>query len=152
MKLFKNIQNRARRGNIRGFTLAEMVITVGVFLFIFTGVMVAVQVFGLRIYTLAATKLSATAGGREALNQIRDQIREGRTVNVGSCSSAVNSSFHLITNASQQGNALFDAPPRHYKMRIADETGEKIAYVDIPLTFVSDIPDVPQVGGKERKK
>ena len=53
---------------------------------------------------------------------------------------------------SQQGNALFDAPPRHYKMRIADETGEKIAYVDIPLTFVSDIPDVPQVGGKERKK
>jgi hypothetical protein len=53
---------------------------------------------------------------------------------------------------SQQGNALFDAPPRHYKMRIADETGEKIAYVDIPLTFVSDIPDVPQVGGKEQKK
>ncbi len=110
MKLFKNIQNRARRGNIRGFTLAEMVITVGVFLFIFTGVMVAVQVFGLRIYTLAATKLSATAGGREALNQIRDQIREGRTVNVGSCSSAVSSSFHLITNAAQQGNALIIYP------------------------------------------
>ena len=110
MKLFKNIQNRARRRNVRGFTLAEMVITVGVFLFIFTGVMVAVQVFGLRIYTLAATKLSATAGGREALNQIRDQIREGRTVNVGSCSSAVSSSFHLITNAAQQGNALIIYP------------------------------------------
>ena len=39
MKLFKNIQNRARRRNVRGFTLVEMVITVGVFLFIFTGVM-----------------------------------------------------------------------------------------------------------------
>ena len=38
MKPFKNIQNRPRWRNVRGFTLAEMVITVGVFLFIFTGV------------------------------------------------------------------------------------------------------------------
>ena len=111
MKLFKNIQNRARRRNVRGFTLAEMVITVGVFLFIFTGVMVAVQIFGLRIYTLAATKLVATAGGRQALNQIRDQIREGKLVYVGNCSAPSYSSFALIgaTN-SQQGNALIIYP------------------------------------------
>ena len=111
MKLFKNIQNRARRRNVRGFTLAEMVITVGVFLFIFTGVMVAVQIFGLRIYTLAATKLVATAGGRKALNQIRDQIREGKMVYVGNCSSPSYSSFALIgTTNSQQGNALIIYP------------------------------------------
>jgi hypothetical protein len=110
MKLFKNIQNRARRRNVRGFTLAEMVITVGVFLFIFTGVLVAVQLFGLRIYTLAATKLVATTGGREALNQIRDQIRGGKMVYVGNCSNAVSSSFNLITNAPQQGNALIIYP------------------------------------------
>lgn len=53
---------------------------------------------------------------------------------------------------SHQGNALFDAPPRHYKMRIADETGDKVAYVDIPLTFVSETPDASEVGGKEKKK
>jgi hypothetical protein len=110
MKLFKNIQNRARRSNVRGFTLAEMVITVGVFLFIFTGVMVGVQIFGLRIYTLAATKLVATAGGRKALNQIRDQIRGGKMVYVGTCSSAISSSFQFITNAPQQGNALIIYP------------------------------------------
>jgi hypothetical protein len=111
MKLFKNIQNRARRRNVRGFTLAEMVITVGVFLFIFTGVMVAVQIFGLRIYTLAATKLVATAGGRQAMNQIRDQIRGGKMVYVGNCSSPINSSFSLIgTTNSQQGNALIIYP------------------------------------------
>jgi hypothetical protein len=52
---------------------------------------------------------------------------------------------------SAQGNALFDAPPRHYKMKISDETGEKIAYIDIPLTFVSETPDVPEVGGKDKK-
>ena len=52
---------------------------------------------------------------------------------------------------SAQGNALFDAPPRHYKMKLSDETGEKIAYVDIPLTFVSETPDVPEVGAKDKQ-
>jgi hypothetical protein len=65
----------------------------------------------LRIYTLAATKLVATAGGRQALNQIRDQIREGKMVYVGNCSSPINSSFALIgTTNSQQGNALIIYP------------------------------------------
>ncbi|MEO8371434.1 MAG: DUF4352 domain-containing protein [Candidatus Solibacter sp.] len=50
------------------------------------------------------------------------------------------------------GNALFDAPPRHYKMKIQDETGEKTAYVDIPLTFASETPDVPDMGNRDKKK
>jgi hypothetical protein len=53
---------------------------------------------------------------------------------------------------SAQGNALFDAPPRHYKMKIMDETGDRIAYVDIPLNFVSETPDVPEMGSKDQKK
>ena len=52
---------------------------------------------------------------------------------------------------SAQGNALFDAPPRHYKMKVTDESGEKIAYVDIPLSFVSESPEVPPVPGKDKK-
>ena len=36
---------------------------------------------------------------------------------------------------SAQGNALFDAPPRHYKMKIADETGEKIGLRRYPADF-----------------
>ena len=47
---------------------------------------------------------------------------------------------------------LFDAPPRHYKLKISDETGEKIAYIDIPLTFVSETPDVPDSGRHQDKK
>jgi prepilin-type N-terminal cleavage/methylation domain-containing protein len=111
MKLFKNMRSRPHGKSARGFTLAEMMITVVVFLFIFTGVWIGVQIFGLRIYTLAATKLVATAGGRQALNQIRDQIREGKMVYVGTCSSANNSSFQFITNTQpQQGNALIIYP------------------------------------------
>jgi hypothetical protein len=52
---------------------------------------------------------------------------------------------------SAQGNALFDAPPRHYKMKLTDETGEKTAYVDIPLSFAAENPEVPQPAGKQKK-
>src|SRR3981081_2658347 len=45
---------------------------------------------------------------------------------------------------SAQGHALFDAPPRHYKLKISDEDNERTAYVDIPLSFTSESPDVPQ--------
>jgi hypothetical protein len=110
MKLFKTIQNRVRRRSVRGVTLPEMMVTVAVFLYIFVGTWMAVQLFGVRIYTTAATKLVATAGGREALNEIRDQIRESKTVYVGLCSNAVYASFRLITNAPQQGNALLIYP------------------------------------------
>jgi Domain of unknown function (DUF4352) len=47
---------------------------------------------------------------------------------------------------SAQGNAVFDAPPRHYKIRLLDEESDKSAYVDIPLSFTSESPEVPQVG------
>jgi len=110
MKLFKSIRNRPLRRKVFGFTLAEMVITVGVFLFIFTGVWISIQIFGLRISTLAATKLVATAGGRQAMNQIRDQLRGCKTVYVGKCTTTSGSSFQYITNAPQQGNALIIYP------------------------------------------
>jgi len=105
MKLFKNIPNRAHWRNVCGFTVVEMVTVAAIFAFL-VGAMVCLQIFALRIYTLAATKLTATAGGREALNQIRDQIREGKMVCVGNCSNLSSASFHVITNAPQQGNAL----------------------------------------------
>jgi hypothetical protein len=53
---------------------------------------------------------------------------------------------------SVQGNAIFDAPPQHYKMKIADETGEIAAYIDIPLSFVAETPEIPNVGAKDPKK
>ena len=43
---------------------------------------------------------------------------------------------------SAQGNALFDAPPRHYRLKITDEDGEKAALVDIPLNFGAETPEI----------
>jgi hypothetical protein len=43
---------------------------------------------------------------------------------------------------SAQGNVLFDAPPRHYKLKIQDEDSEKAALIDIPLNFGAESPDI----------
>jgi hypothetical protein len=53
---------------------------------------------------------------------------------------------------SVQGTTLFDAPPAHYKMKVSDETGEKTAYIDIPLSFTSTPTEVPSVAPADKKK
>jgi hypothetical protein len=42
-----------------------------------------------------------------------------------------------------QGNVVFDVPPRHYRLRVADETSQKLHDIDIPLNFASETPDMP---------
>ena len=42
-----------------------------------------------------------------------------------------------------QGNVAFDVPPRHYKLKINDETEQKAAWVEIPLTFGPETPEAP---------
>src|SRR5271155_2809045 len=110
MKLFPNIQSRTRRKHISAFTLIEMMISVGIYLVIFIGVMVAIQIFALRIYTLAATKLTATGDARKALNHIRDDIRQAKMLQGGNLQTAGNppgSSFQAISGGNAaQGGAL----------------------------------------------
>jgi hypothetical protein len=50
-----------------------------------------------------------------------------------------------------QGNIAFDAPPRHYKLRIADENEQQIAYIDIPLSFEAETPEIPIPGSGKKE-
>jgi hypothetical protein len=109
MKLLLPNQIGPRRTGAGGFTFAEMCIALGVFTMV-VGAMVAVQIFGLRMYTLAATKQSATEGCRKTLNAIRDLIREADKVDVGMCTSTPSFFNSLATNVSQQGNAVMVYP------------------------------------------
>jgi type II secretory pathway pseudopilin PulG len=99
----------SRPAGAAAFTLAEMLITMGIFSMVIIA-MVATQLFGLRIYTLAATKLNATAGCRKALNQVRDQVRQAKTLNVGNCNSTPGSFNALGMTNNQVGNALMVYP------------------------------------------
>lgn len=86
------------------FTLVETLIVVGIFSLLIAG-MVAAQIYGMRVYTLVATKLVATASARQVMNQLRDQIREANSVYIGNCSSGW-ATYTDVTNGNQQGNAL----------------------------------------------
>ncbi len=44
---------------------------------------------------------------------------------------------------SAAGNLVFDCPPGHYKLHLADPESDKEALVDLPLTFNSEPPEVP---------
>jgi hypothetical protein len=48
---------------------------------------------------------------------------------------------------SVSGNVVFDAEPKHYRMRVTDENGDKPALIDIPLNFNGDAPPLPLTGG-----
>jgi type II secretory pathway pseudopilin PulG len=110
MKLFSNIHTRPHRTEISAFTLVEMMVSVGIYLGLFVGVMIAIQIFGLRVYILAATKLTSTADGRKAMNQIRDDIRQAKTLQVGNTTGSAALGTLVFTPTSgtnwAQGNAL----------------------------------------------
>lgn len=117
MKTFPPIQTACRRRKHSAFTLVEMMVSAWIYMVIFLGVMIAIQVFALRIYTLAATKLTATQGSRKALNQIRDDIRQGKGLQVGVSDNSGNFTATGGTNGAV-GNALqiftttnFSGPP-----------------------------------------
>jgi len=50
---------------------------------------------------------------------------------------------------SVQGNAVFDAPPGHYKLKLMDDTITNFAMIDIPLTFGAEAPEVVAPGEKK---
>ncbi len=48
-----------------------------------------------------------------------------------------------------QGMVAFDGPPRHYKLRGADEDDQQAALIDIPLSFGAEPPaSAPATGGR----
>ena len=105
MKLFSLNRNDSCRAGRSAFTLAEMLIAMTIFSMVIAG-MITIHIFGLRVYTLAATKLTATAGCRKALNSIRDQVRQAKLVDIGTCSSGPASFNSLGLTNVQVGNAM----------------------------------------------
>ena len=50
-----------------------------------------------------------------------------------------------------QGHMVFDAPPGHYKIKVADEEGTRFALIDLPLTFGAETPEVVAPGEKKKQ-
>ena len=112
MKPSSNSLVRRVRTVTRGFTLVEMVVATTVFTIVILAT-VAMQIYAMRVYTLAATKMIATADARVAMNDVRDRVRQARIVYVGNY--LVNGDtapvFNSVASGSaQEGNALMIYP------------------------------------------
>ena len=107
MKFSPNIY----RARTEGFTLPEILITMTIFVAII-GTIVALQLFGVRIYYLSATKLTATRDGRQTMNYIREQVREAKTIYIGTYSASGGSGTFTAVgdNANQIGSGLLLFP------------------------------------------
>lgn len=104
MKLPQPNQPRLRRTGTEAFTMLEMMTAVAVFLFIVAAIC-AVQLFAMRVYTLGSTKLSATTGARQTMNNLRDLIRSSKIVYVGTYTNG-GAFTRVPTGSLQMGNAL----------------------------------------------
>jgi hypothetical protein len=106
MKKYYSTVWRGRREHRTGYTLVEMMITVTVFTFVVLAVL-GLQIYGMRVYTLGATMLSATNGGRQTMNDLREHIRAGKIVLVGTYNGTNGAVFNEAPLGSlQEGNAL----------------------------------------------
>ena len=103
MKFMPGIPVRLRRTSLSAFTLAEMYVSLTVFLLLIAATS-AIQYYGLNVYYLMQTKLTSTTGGRKTIETIRDQVRGSEWVSVGIFS---NGTFNQIADwTAQQGNAI----------------------------------------------
>ena len=108
MRLSSHIETRSRIGGI-AFTTIEMVMATTIFMMIIIA-LVAGEIYGTRVYTLAATKLSATDSARHTLDMLRETIQSANGIlDVGNYTWASGSptNFAVIPSGTQQiGNAI----------------------------------------------
>jgi hypothetical protein len=58
--------------------------------------------------------------------------------------------LHPVPSEGILGNALFDAPPGHYRLRLSDDEAQRAALVDIPLSFGPEAPEIPVVNADQK--
>ena len=82
-----NLPGRYPRACQSAFTLAEIATAMGLFSLVVIGVVYA-QLFGLRMFNITSTRLSASDNARKVLNCLREDVRSGKILYVGNGNSA----------------------------------------------------------------
>jgi len=95
--------NRPARAAQAAFTLGEIMTAMGLFSLVVVGVVYS-QLFGMRMFNVTSTRLSASDSARRVLDRVRDEVRSGKLLYVGN---GDGTHFTKITqNGLRQGNAL----------------------------------------------
>lgn len=88
---------------LSGASIVEMLLTMSIF-GLTVIVVVTSHIVGLKMYNISATKLSASAGARVALNQVRQDVRSAKLLYVGFGGESYFS--NAPAGSRQVGNAL----------------------------------------------
>jgi hypothetical protein len=85
------------------FTLAEIMTAMGLFSLVVIGVVYS-QLFGMRMFNITSTRVSASDNARKVLNRVRDDVRSGKILYVGN---GGDTGFtNIAGHGLRQGNAL----------------------------------------------
>jgi len=92
---------------LKGFTLAEVLIAMAVFVLLVAGI-VAANLFGLRMFQVNETKLKAAEWARNTFGKLTDEVRFCDAVYVGNMTT--NGFAGLLDGETQQGTSLLIYP------------------------------------------
>src|SRR6267378_3049942 len=97
------VRLKFQSGNSRmeAFTLAEMMVATSVLLMLVGG-LVSANLFGLRMFQISQTKLSASDAVRKAIGNMTDEIRGCKTTYVGTIS---NGTFVALADGVTQAGS-----------------------------------------------
>jgi hypothetical protein len=85
------------------FTFAEIMTAMGLFSLVVIGVVYS-QLFGMRMFNVTSTRVSASDNARKVLDRVREEVRSGKMLYVGNGDSA--HFTNVAQNGLRQGNAL----------------------------------------------
>jgi type II secretory pathway pseudopilin PulG len=90
-----------------GFTLAELLVAITVFMFVVGGIIFA-NLYGLKMFRITETTLTATDDARKAISQMTDEIRTCKRTWIGDVRNGVFEA--LLDGERQQGTGLLIQP------------------------------------------
>jgi prepilin-type N-terminal cleavage/methylation domain-containing protein len=94
---------RAQAHYRSGFSLTEILVSLAI-LGVATAALIIGQIYGMKMFNVTATKLGAAQGARTTLGVVRDDVRAGKMLYVGTGTGA--NFTNIVPGFPQEGNAL----------------------------------------------
>jgi prepilin-type N-terminal cleavage/methylation domain-containing protein len=104
---FSSFSPRCGTRLLRGFTLPEILIALGVFVLVVAGI-VAANLFGLKMFQVNSAKLQAVEWSRRTFGKITDEVHACDTVFIGNVTNG--GYVGLLDGEPQQGSSLLIYP------------------------------------------